>query len=73
MDIEITDNEEAQSEIDGIREDLSHIDRATQDDKVTTLKDIKNTITELIDYYNKQGWQIIPVMIYCIYFVREGE
>jgi len=51
MDFEITNEEEAESMVNGIRYDLFHLDRKTTEDKLQSLKDIQNTITDLVNYY----------------------
>lgn len=49
---EITNDEEAQSAINDINADLLKIPNMSKEDTLMILKDIKESIRDLIDHYN---------------------
>lgn len=52
MEFEITDNDEAEAQIESIIADLQRITKIQY--KVENLRDIKITINELITYYQRR-------------------
>ena len=49
---EITNDEEVKSVIDDINEDLLRIPNMSKEDTLMILKDVRESIKDLIEYYN---------------------